>query len=256
MSPDDRLRFVIAKDDPDAVRRALRDVGDVNAPLPDSSGATVLHEAAEAHALSAVRLLLEAGANVDARDAFGNTPLHYALFDRTDDDDVSRALRAAGADPALAADQHPEAFDGQSAIVAYDETGVVLRRRPDGLLEALTRPWADTYHPGSNDDWEHVFSELPGPLMIPVVLAWQIGRVATGSAGEPVQLAAIKLNALPDPFPEPGAPGPDGEDFDRLGTLVRLPVRDILEAVRAGSLADVETAALLFAVVHELEHGV
>jgi ankyrin repeat protein len=108
MSPDDRLWMMISDDDPDAISRPLRDVSHVNVTLGDSSRPTLLHDAAEQHALSAVRLLLEAGAHVDARGAFGNTPLHYSLLDRVDDDDVSLALRAAGADPAGATNQHFE----------------------------------------------------------------------------------------------------------------------------------------------------
>lgn len=238
-----------------AIDDALRDVPDVNVrPKYDSSAA--LHYAAEEHSAVGIRALLDAGAEVDLPDAFGNTALHYAMFDREEVDEATQILLDAGADPSGAKNRHPDAFEGQSVIVAYDDHGVVLGITPDGLLTGLRRPWSDTYHPSSNDDWEHVFCELPNDLMVPVTLAWLIGRLPTGSTGEPVQLSAIKLDALRRPFPKPDEPEYAARGYDVLGHVTRLPVAHINSAVASGRIADPETVALLYAVSHEIDYGV
>ena len=46
-----------------------------------------------------MKLLIEAGANVDAANAFGNTPLFVAVFNSRGRGGIIELLRAAGADP-------------------------------------------------------------------------------------------------------------------------------------------------------------
>ena len=57
---------------------------------------TPLHKAAHIGLTSAAKVMLEAGANPNARDQFGQTPLHYAVS--APHADVARELIAAGAD--------------------------------------------------------------------------------------------------------------------------------------------------------------
>lgn len=239
MDPLEALIDAVCGDDRQAIDAALREVPDVDA-RPTHAGSAALHHAAEEHSVEGIRALLAAGATVDLPDRDGNTPLHYATFDRDEDDEAIRLLRAAGADPDGARNRHPDAFDGQSVIAAYDDHGVILQAADSGV-HALRRLWSETYAPGDGDDWEHVFTGLPAEVLMPVTLAWQIGRYENGSQGTPVQLAVLKLDTLPDPFPKPGQARYVDEGYDELGHLVRLPVARIPQAVRAGEIGDLET---------------
>jgi ankyrin repeat protein len=64
--------------DVDAARRALRDGADPNG--RDKDGFTALHLAAQEYAVDVARLLLDSGAEVDAANVHGNTPLFTAVF--------------------------------------------------------------------------------------------------------------------------------------------------------------------------------
>jgi len=73
-----------------------------------------VHAASAAHDRETMRLLLEAGADPNARQQGGFVPLHEAAH--SDDVEMARLLLAHGADPALAAD------DGRDAIrIAADD---------------------------------------------------------------------------------------------------------------------------------------
>lgn len=70
--------------------------------LADSAGFTALHFAAQQQQDEVARILLEAGAIVDAQDRYGKTPLGVALFNvRDGEGQVVRTLLGAGADPDL-----------------------------------------------------------------------------------------------------------------------------------------------------------
>jgi ankyrin repeat protein len=70
---------------------------DVN--LHDKNGWTPLHFAAQSNAVECARILLEAGAEIDAVDAHGNTPLSTAVFNSKGFGDLILLLRSRGADP-------------------------------------------------------------------------------------------------------------------------------------------------------------
>jgi ankyrin repeat protein len=84
--------------------------GDVNA-LDPRSGMPLLHLACEHLDLDAIRALVAAGADRNARDAFGQTPLHVAVGNDIDSVvqadgpefrfETARLLLSLGADPTL-----------------------------------------------------------------------------------------------------------------------------------------------------------
>jgi ankyrin repeat protein len=73
----------------------------------DDNGWTPLHFAAQSGTLQVATLLLQNGAEVDAMDSNGNSPLWKAVFSCTGDGSLIGALRAAGADP-LKENKHGE----------------------------------------------------------------------------------------------------------------------------------------------------
>jgi ankyrin repeat protein len=78
----------LAREDPNAVN------------LADSAGFTPLHFAAQGQHAETARILIEAGAQVSARNRFGATALWVALMNVRDGDGaVIRVLLDAGADP-------------------------------------------------------------------------------------------------------------------------------------------------------------
>ena len=71
----------------------------VDPSVGDRAATTPLHFAAQSRNAGAVRLLLDRGADVGARNAFGATPLWTAFFNARDDDHgVIAMLLDAGAD--------------------------------------------------------------------------------------------------------------------------------------------------------------
>jgi ankyrin repeat protein len=68
--------------------------------IADKDGFTPLHIAAQQQHADVATLLIEAGADPNARNRFGNTALWVALFNvRDGDGEVVRVLLDAGADP-------------------------------------------------------------------------------------------------------------------------------------------------------------
>lgn len=80
------------------VSEHLQHGADVN--LGDKAGFTPLHCAAQGQHADVARVLTEAGADVHARNRFGDTPLLIAIFSvRDTDGEVVRVLLGAGSDP-------------------------------------------------------------------------------------------------------------------------------------------------------------
>lgn len=121
----------------DAVERYLREGGDVDVRHPDSAW-TLLHLACEHLNHDLIRVLVAAGADLNARNHQGWTPLHQALdididsvwqtqhsFDTLTFSTV-RLLLALGADPRLRCDngltiREAAAQYGAAAVARFDE---------------------------------------------------------------------------------------------------------------------------------------
>jgi ankyrin repeat protein len=86
----------------------------------DDDGWTPLHFAARGNSVEIVKLLLEASAAVDVRDAFGNTPLSNAVFNSRGLGDVIKILRACGADPYARNDSGVSPLTLARTIANYD----------------------------------------------------------------------------------------------------------------------------------------
>ena len=78
VQPAETLHHFAGQNDMHRVRTLLDSGADVNA--RDSDGATPLHFAADRGAIEVARCLLEAGADVHAKDSTGMTALHYAAL--------------------------------------------------------------------------------------------------------------------------------------------------------------------------------
>ena len=79
------------------VRRLLKDRVDVNA--ADEAGSTPLHFASQQGYDEIAEALLDAGALVDVKDSWGNTPLWKAVFAFQGDPRLVRLLLERGANP-------------------------------------------------------------------------------------------------------------------------------------------------------------
>lgn len=94
------LHYAALEDDAEYVRSLLAAGADPE--LADRQGFTALHLAAQEYAVASAEVLLKAGATVDPKNLWGNTPLFVAVFNSRGRGDMIHLLRATGADPLLA----------------------------------------------------------------------------------------------------------------------------------------------------------
>lgn len=86
-------------------------------------GSTPLHLAAGSPDVSALKILVAAGANPNARDSEGNTPLHIAAFAQKAEN--ARLLLEAGADPSIRTHAGRDATSMARKAMAHDVAGVI-----------------------------------------------------------------------------------------------------------------------------------
>lgn len=119
-SREDRLLKAVRKLDDEKVREILAE-GPVDVNVKNSRGRTSLHIAADKGAYEIVKLLIDAGANVNVLDTYGYTPLSDALSYA----DIVKALLDAGADINLGRNERFPLLH-LAAGMAYDQTITVL----------------------------------------------------------------------------------------------------------------------------------
>ena len=93
------LFYAVAKNDIHRMRALIGAGANVNA--RNRHGETPLHLAARDHLVAAAALLLADGANPNAQDNEGNTPLFHAVFESRGRGEVIKVLIAAGSDKTL-----------------------------------------------------------------------------------------------------------------------------------------------------------
>jgi ankyrin repeat protein len=122
--------------DPQEIARLLKQGSDPNA--QDDNGFSPLHFAAQEALPEAARLLLDAGANPNITDFFGNTPLFRArMNDRGIE--VVKMLLDAGADPFIPNKSGRCAADGVFNITANDPTVARCLRQAAELYHEVQR---------------------------------------------------------------------------------------------------------------------
>jgi ankyrin repeat protein len=86
----------------------------------DNDGRTALHFAVQSYRVDAITLLLQAGARVDLKDKFGNTPLCTAVNNSQGRGEIIRLLLKGGAEKNTKNLSGLSALDLARTIVNYD----------------------------------------------------------------------------------------------------------------------------------------
>jgi len=117
------VREAADRKDIEAVRRAIRAQGVAGVNQADPRGTTPLHVAANEGLTEIAKLLIEAGADVNAHGDHGWTPMHYALSSHYNSDVVELLAQHGASMEALTDDGnmpiHVAARDGGKDAVAY-----------------------------------------------------------------------------------------------------------------------------------------
>lgn len=122
ISYDSPIHDAAREGDGDAVRRMLT-IDPKQRDAKNAMGSTPLHLAATNPDLSALKALVAAGANVNARDNDGMTPLHLAAY--SSKATHARALLEAGADPVAKTDNGRDPTSMARKVKADEAAGVI-----------------------------------------------------------------------------------------------------------------------------------
>jgi uncharacterized protein len=92
----EKMMFAIMNGDIKPIQTFINEKNDVN--IRDKAGRTLLMEACIFKREDTVKLLIEKGSNVNARDFYDNTPLQKAVFSSKSNGEIITLLLKAGAD--------------------------------------------------------------------------------------------------------------------------------------------------------------
>ena len=152
--------------------------------LPDANGCTLLHIAAAEKCLLAVKMLVQAGANVLIKDRFGHAPIDTARLFKANN--IVQFLQPA-VDKALASSRVKRADNGPQMTIADMDEEPFERALKEGS-DVVGSPWkplamaAQDPHSGNNP-----FSSSPrGPIQSEALGSF----IASGKSG-------IKMDAMP-----------------------------------------------------------
>jgi ankyrin repeat protein len=122
--------------------KKLLDSGHIEVDAVDSDGKSALHHAIDSHDNQTVRLLVEANADVNLRDRWGNNPLWRAIYHTPEMSDIVALLLDHGAQPAAKNNHGASPLDLATSLADHDDEAARLLR----ALEAAAH--ADECHDG------------------------------------------------------------------------------------------------------------
>jgi len=114
------LHYAAAENNAVSAQELIAAKVDVN--VRDDNEWTALHFAAQSNAFEVAKLLVEAGAEVDSCNSFGNTPLSTAVFNYKGSGELITLLRDRNADP-YREDHHGQSPLGLARLIANIDVG-------------------------------------------------------------------------------------------------------------------------------------
>lgn len=119
------LYYAAGADDVDLCRQLLARGADVNGRMDESSG-TALHATARSGAVRAARFLIDSGADINAQDNAGMTPLHHSAVHLQAG--VCQELLNAGADPTIRSTMGHTASEMSEVAFNFISAGQEIKR--------------------------------------------------------------------------------------------------------------------------------
>ena len=115
-----KLYEIVLNNDIDEVKQVLSDC-DINE-QEEGTGFTALHYCAQNQYVDIAKLLIDAGANVDVKDVYGNTPLFKAVFFSKGKMEMIKLLLEAGANPDVKNNSDVSPKELAESIGSFDVT--------------------------------------------------------------------------------------------------------------------------------------
>lgn len=115
-----KLYEIVLNKNIDEVKQVLYNC-DINE-QEEETGFTALHYCAQNQHIDIAKMLIDAGANVDVKDVYGNTPLFKAVFFSKGKTEMIKLLLEAGANPDIKNDSGVSPKELAKTIGSFDVT--------------------------------------------------------------------------------------------------------------------------------------